>query len=215
MTGNTVVNALQAIARRSTPLPVRPATERFLLVTAHRRENFGRPLEEICHALLDLVRRDRELSIVATVHPNPRVSEVVHRMLSGHERINLLGPLGYPAFVALMKSAEAILTDSGGVQEEAPSLGKTVFVFREATERPEAVAAGLARVVGHDREAIVESFERWRREDAGRGSQRSTPAASPYGDGHAAGRIARVVAARFGLDAGPLPDGVPAEWCGS
>jgi UDP-N-acetylglucosamine 2-epimerase (non-hydrolysing) len=214
VTGNTVVDALEAIARRSIPLPVRPATERFLLVTAHRRENFGRPLEEICHALLELVGRDPELSIVATVHPNPRVSEVVGGLLSGHDRIHLLGPLGYSEFVALMKSAEAILTDSGGVQEEAPSLGKTVFVFREATERPEAVAAGLARVVGHDRQAIVESFERWRREESGRGLRRSSPAVSPYGDGHASERIARVVAARFGLDRGPLPEGVPAAWTG-
>ncbi len=215
MTGNTVVDALEAISRRSIPLPVRPATGRFLLVTAHRRENFGRPLEEICHALLELVGRDRELSIVATVHPNPRVSEVVNRLLSGHDRIHLLGPLGYPEFVALMKSAEAILTDSGGVQEEAPSLGKTVFVFREATERPEAVTAGLARVVGHDRQAIVGGFERWRSEESGRGLARSSHAASPYGDGHAAERIARVVAARFGIDPGPLPDCVPASWPGS
>jgi UDP-N-acetylglucosamine 2-epimerase (non-hydrolysing) len=214
VTGNTVVDALQAIARRSTPLPVQPATQRFLLVTAHRRENFGRPLEEICRALLELLRRDRELSIVATVHPNPRVSEVVYRLLSGHDRIHLLGPLGYPEFVGLMKSAEAILTDSGGVQEEAPSLGKTVFVFREATERPEAVAAGLARVVGHDREAIVGSFEHWRREESGSVTHRTAPAASPYGDGHAAERIARIIAARFGIDPGPLPDGVPAVWSG-
>jgi UDP-N-acetylglucosamine 2-epimerase (non-hydrolysing) len=216
VTGNTVVDALQAIARRSTPLPVRPATGRFLLVTAHRRENFGRPLEEICLALLELVRRNRELSIVATVHPNPRVSEVVNALLSGQDRIHLLGPLSYPEFVTLMKSAEAILTDSGGVQEEAPSLGKTVFVFRESTERPEAVAAGLARIVGHDRDAIVEGFERWRREGGpGSRQQRSTPASSPYGDGHASERIARVVAARLGLAVEPLPDGVPGSWSGT
>lgn len=215
VTGNTVVDALHAIARRPIPPPVRPATDRFLLVTAHRRENFGRPLQEICHALLDLVGDDRDLSIVATVHPNPRVTEVVNRLLSGHDRIHLLGPLGYPEFVALMTSAEAILTDSGGVQEEAPSLGKTVFVFREATERPEAVMAGLARVVGHDRQLIVASFQQWRREQAESGIRQTPAAASPYGDGHAAERIARVVAARFGLDPGPLPAGVPESWSGS
>ena len=213
VTGNTVGDALEAIARRPIPLPVQPATERFLLVTAHRRENFGQPLVEICQALLDLACRDPELSIVATIHPNPRVREVVGRLLSGHGRIHLLGPLGYAEFVTLMKSAEAILTDSGGVQEEGPSLGKTVFVLRETTERPEAVAAGLVRVVGHDRRAIVASFEHWRHEGLGRFQPRPL-AASPYGDGRASARIARVVAARFGIDPGPLPEGVPDSWAG-
>jgi UDP-N-acetylglucosamine 2-epimerase (non-hydrolysing) len=216
VTGNTVVDALQMIARRPIPLPVQPATNRYLLVTAHRRENFGEPLAEICRALLDLVGRDPELSIVFTVHPNPRVRQVVDELLVGHDRIHLLGPAGYPEFVALMKSAEAILTDSGGVQEEAPGLGKAVFVLRDATERPEAVEAGLAWIVGPHRSAIVSEFERWReRQCQNRNGNGAGRPASPYGDGWASERIARVVAARFGIELAAPPAGVPVSWPGA
>lgn len=210
VTGNTVIDALKATAARLPALPVRPATERFLLVTAHRREHFGAPLEQICAALLALVDRREELSVVYPVHPNPNVSQRVHERLGRHPRIHLIAPVDYPAFVALMSSAFVILTDSGGVQEEAPALGKPVLVLREATERPEAVAAGTVRVVGSKRAAIVAAVEELC--DRPEVYARFARAVNPYGDGHAAERIARVLAGRFGLEPGPLPAGVPLDW---
>ena len=143
VTGNTVIDALKWIAERPAILPLEPATERFLLVTAHRRESFGAPLKRIAAALLDLVTKHEGLSIVFPVHPNPNVREMV-AALADQPRIHLIEPVSYSEFVGLMKASFAILTDSGGVQEEAPSLGKPVLVLREATERPEAVEAGTA-----------------------------------------------------------------------
>ena len=208
LTGNTVIDALLMTARRNPPLPVQPPTGRFLLVTAHRREHFGAPLEQICSALRSLVDQHPELSVVFPVHPNPNVVEVVSEQLGGHDRISLIEPVPYPAFVSLMKACFAVLTDSGGVQEEAPSLGKPVLVLRDTTERPESVAAGCSRLVGPHAEKIAaavgelldnpESYARW------------TNAVNPYGDGWASERITRVLAAHFGLDPGPYPLGMPA-----
>ncbi|MBX6312134.1 MAG: UDP-N-acetylglucosamine 2-epimerase (non-hydrolyzing) [Isosphaeraceae bacterium] len=210
VTGNTVLDALLMTACRDVPLPVRPATDRFLLVTAHRRENFGAPLEEICDALLDLIRRRDDLSIIYPVHPNPRVRATVAARLGGRDRIHLIDPTGYPEFVALMRRSFLILTDSGGVQEEAPALGKPVLVLRDATERPEAVAAGTARLVGPRRGAIVAAVEELC--ERPESYARFTQAVSPYGDGWASERIARILADRFGLDPGPLPVGMSPTW---
>jgi UDP-N-acetylglucosamine 2-epimerase (non-hydrolysing) len=208
VTGNTVIDALSLAADREVPLPVVPATPRFLLVTVHRRENFGAPLERICDALRDLVRHDPALSVVCPVHPNPHVGGVVRARLGGLDRVHLIEPVGYLPFVALMKAAALILTDSGGVQEEAPALGKLVLVLRETTERVEGIAEGeTVLLVGTRREAIVAAVRE--RLD---GPPRAGPARNPYGDGWASERIARVISARFGIDPGPLPCGFSPLW---
>ncbi len=205
VTGNTVIDALLMTAGEDAPpLPGTPAG-RYVLVTAHRRENLGGPLEEICDALLDLVGRHPDLQVVYPVHPNPAVRGVVSGRLGGHDRIHLIEPAGYRAFVTLMKRSYLVLTDSGGVQEEAAALGKPALVLRDETERPEAFDAGAARLVGPRRAAIVSAFEEfWDRPVA---PPRTGPAANPFGDGWASERIARVLAGRFGLDAGPPPPG--------
>ena len=195
VTGNTAIDALNLIADRAPPLPVTPATPRFLLVTAHRRENLGAPLAAIAGAVADLVDRHPDLSVVWPVHPNPGVRAAIAEALAGRSRVLLIEPVGYPEFVALMRASFLILTDSGGVQEEAPSLGRPVLVLREATERPEAIEAGAARLVGTDRGGIVAAVEELlaRPEVYGRLAR----AVNPFGDGHAADRIARAVAARM------------------
>ncbi len=159
VTGNPGIDALRLAAGRPVACPVELETDRMILVTAHRRESFGEPLAEVCQALRDLVDRDPRLSVVFPVHPNPAVREAVEAHLRGRPRIRLIDPVGYPGFVALMKASFLILTDSGGVQEEGPSLGKPVLVLRDETERPEAVAAGTVRLVGPHRGAIVEAVE--------------------------------------------------------
>jgi UDP-N-acetylglucosamine 2-epimerase (non-hydrolysing) len=190
--GNPVIDALLMIAERDIPLPVAPATERFLLVTAHRRENFGEPLEHICAALCELLRYRPDLSIVFPVHPNPSVRDIVADRLGNLDRVQLIAPVGYPEFVALMKASFLILTDSGGVQEEAPALGKPVLILRDATERPEAVAAGSALVVGTRRAAIVEAVLSLC--DRPELQARLSRIRCPFGDGRAAERIVRVLA---------------------
>ncbi|MGQ9569224.1 MAG: non-hydrolyzing UDP-N-acetylglucosamine 2-epimerase, partial [Anaerolineae bacterium] len=124
----------------------------LLLVTAHRRENFGRPFENICLALREIVRRNPDVQVVYPVHMNPNVREPVYRILNGHQRLHLIEPLPYEPFVHLMKHAYLVLTDSGGIQEEAPALGKPVLVMRRETERSEAVEAGTVKIVGTDSE---------------------------------------------------------------
>jgi UDP-N-acetylglucosamine 2-epimerase (non-hydrolysing) len=208
VTGNTVIDALLLMAGRQVPLPLKPATARYLLVTAHRRENLGVPLQSICLALLDLVRRYPDLSIVYPVHPNPHVRRVVDEWLVGHERIHLIEPTGYPEFVALMQSAYALLTDSGGVQEEGPSLGKPVLVLRDETERPEAVLAGTVRLIGWHREAIVKAVsELWEQPEV---YARFARASNPYGDGRAADRIAAALRERYGFRCGETNCPIPA-----
>jgi UDP-N-acetylglucosamine 2-epimerase (non-hydrolysing) len=208
VTGNTVVDALREVGSLGSTRRIMPEGSRYLLVTAHRRENFGAPIDEICGAILELVRLDPGLSVVFPVHPNPHVREAIYGRLSGCPRVVLTEPLGYREFVALMTGAEAILTDSGGIQEEGPALGKTVFILRDTTERPEAIRSGLARLVGPHRGAILAAYQEWRTGDA----RADGPSTNPYGDGWAAERIARHLAARFQLDLGPWPAGVEAEW---
>lgn len=192
VTGNTVIDALLQIAAREAPLPDgMPAGRRLLLVTAHRRENFGEPLRQICAALLRLVDDNPDVHVLYPVHLNPNVSGVVRPALGGHPRITLCEPLDYLPFVAAMKRCHLILSDSGGVQEEAPALGKPVLVLRAETERPEAVAEGVVKLVGTDTGAIVEEAQRLLDDEAAyRAMARGV---SPYGDGHAAERIAAVL----------------------
>jgi UDP-N-acetylglucosamine 2-epimerase (non-hydrolysing) len=210
VTGNPGIDALKLALERPAPLPVEPETDRMILVTAHRRESFGPPMLEICRALRDLVARDPRLSVIFPVHPNPAVRGPVEAALAGIPRIKLIEPAGYLEFVALMRASFLILTDSGGVQEEGPSLGKPVLVLRDETERPEAVEAGTVRLVGPHRDAIVEAVEALsNRPDL---YQRFATVANPYGDGWAAERITRVLLDRFNLEPPPGPPGFLAGW---
>jgi len=201
VTGNTVIDALLWIVRQPEPPEVASVIARIegrklILVTAHRRENFGVPFEQICLGLRELARRNPDVAIVYPVHLNPNVQDPVHRILDGEQRVHLIKPLSYLPFVHLMNRAEIVLTDSGGIQEEAPALGKPVLVMRRETERPEAIEAGTAKLIGPDAGAIVRETERLLHDkDAYR---EMANAVSPYGDGHAAERIVRVLLDRFG-----------------
>jgi UDP-N-acetylglucosamine 2-epimerase (non-hydrolysing) len=209
LTGNTVIDALLMISVRIPPRIDRDPKRRFLLVTAHRRENWGRPMEQIGLALRELAERHRDLAVVFPIHPNPAVRETILRVLGGQERVELIDPVGYREFVALMKSAHLVLTDSGGIQEEAPAMGKPVLLLRDATERPEAVAAGTVQLVGTRREAIVQAVERlWCSREA---YDRFARVVNPYGDGQAAERIYRILAERFEIDPGAEPAGL-SDW---
>ncbi len=195
ITGNTVVDALRWATNRLT-LPSLPVQRdgRLLLVTAHRRENFGRPLEEICEALVELLDRYPDTWVLYPVHPNPNIGPVVERILGKRPQVVLCAPLGYLEFVAAMKAATLILSDSGGIQEEAPSLGKPVLVLRDETERSEAIAAGCARLVGPHRENIVRETSRLLDDPAA--YARMATVHNPFGDGRAAERICAALAKR-------------------
>jgi UDP-N-acetylglucosamine 2-epimerase len=197
VTGNTVIDALLAVAARpwqppaGDPLCRLDPRRRLILVTAHRRENFGAPLEGICAALQTLAARS-DVQVVYPVHLNPNVSGPVHRALAGLPGMLLLPPVDYQRLVYLIKRSYLVLTDSGGIQEEAPSLGLPVLVLREVTERPEGVAAGTARLVGTNRDRIV--AEATCLLDDSDVYQGMAQAVNPYGDGHAASRIVQVLA---------------------
>jgi UDP-N-acetylglucosamine 2-epimerase (non-hydrolysing) len=193
-TGNTVIDALQwTVAQPHTldlGLPL-DGPERLILITAHRRESFGKEFENICHALRQLAERNPEVRLVYPVHLNPNVQEPVFRILKDVERVHLIDPLPYPDFAHLMNKCTLVVTDSGGLQEEAPSLGKPVLVMRRTTERPEAVEAGTARLVGTDTARIVSEAERLLHDKAAYGEMAN--AISPFGDGHAAERIVDIL----------------------
>jgi UDP-N-acetylglucosamine 2-epimerase (non-hydrolysing) len=199
VTGNTVIDALQAIAPRVRPegLPPLDPHRRLLLVTAHRRENWGEPLRRICEAVRELVARFPDVEVVFSVHRNPVVREVVHAVLGGVDRVHLVDPPDYGPFVYLEQRAYLILTDSGGVQEEAPGLGTPVLVLRDTTERPEGVAAGAVRLVGTDRDRVVSEAARLLRDPAAHRAMAT--ATNPYGDGRAAQRILQILRVYFGL----------------
>jgi UDP-N-acetylglucosamine 2-epimerase (non-hydrolysing) len=190
VTGNTVIDALRLA--RSTPaagaaLTALPARGRIMLVTAHRRESFGAPLQRVCAAVAELVSAYPDVHVAFPVHPNPAVRMAVDGMLAGNDRVSLLPPLGYREMVGLLERATLVLTDSGGLQEEAPSLGKPVLVLRDVTEREEAVQAGAARLVGTDVDRILEGASTLL--DSPEAYALMSRAANPYGDGHAAERI--------------------------
>ena len=201
VTGNTVIDALLDVAKREVDInphvPAGAGGRRVLLVTAHRRENLGRPMEEICLALRDILRSYRDVEVVFPVHKNPAVRDTVFRILGREERANLIEPVDYRTMVYLMKHCYFILTDSGGLQEEAPSLGKPVLVLREVTERPEGVEAGTLRVVGTQRERVVEEARRLLDDTAS--YARMANAVNPYGDGKASTRIVQAILYYFGI----------------
>lgn len=201
VTGNTVIDALLSMKQRlcqndtlRTQMEKRfsflDRDKALVLVTGHRRENFGNGIASICQAITAVARRD-DVQIVYPVHCNPHVQEPVRRLLAHLPHVFLLEPLDYPAFVYLLMRCALVLTDSGGIQEEAPALGKPVLVTRTSTERPEAVAAGTALLVGPDREHIL--YEVNRLLDDPTTCSRMAAAQSPYGDGKAAQRIIRIL----------------------
>jgi UDP-N-acetylglucosamine 2-epimerase (non-hydrolysing) len=204
VTGNTVIDALLSVAARggppSTPIPART---RLVLVTAHRRENFGARLDGICAALREVVETFDDVSVVYPVHMNPNVRRAAHAALEGHERIVLTGPLPYVEFVQLMSAASIVVTDSGGLQEEAPALGKPVLVLRDKTERPEAVAAGTVRVVGTHRADVVREISRLLTDRDAYASMAA--AVNPYGDGRAAARTVAGILHAFGVPGAVRP----------
>jgi UDP-N-acetylglucosamine 2-epimerase (non-hydrolysing) len=201
LTGNTVIDALLQTVRpdyrfRTPALAALEPGRRLVLVTTHRRESFGAPLRSICGAIRELAGRFPDLQFVLPVHPNPQVKATVEEFLCDLPAMHLIEPVDYLEFVHLLARADLVLTDSGGVQEEAPSLGKPVLVLREVTERPEGVAAGTARVVGTAQDRIVAAASELL--TSPEAYARMANAVNPYGDGHAGQRIAAVLAERFG-----------------
>jgi UDP-N-acetylglucosamine 2-epimerase (non-hydrolysing) len=190
VTGNTVIDALLEVVRRPVPAAVLrliPA-ERFILVTMHRRESFGAPMRRVFRALQRLTERHPDIRVVYPVHPNPNVARPARNILGRNPRISLLPPLEYLPFVHLLKNCVLALSDSGGVQEEAPALSRPVLVLRDKTERPEALRAGAARLVGTDVDRIID--ETGRLLDSAAARRRMTRRRHLFGDGHAARRIA-------------------------
>ena len=200
LTGNTVIDALLQTVRteyqfRTPALAGLDPDRRVVLVTTHRRESFGAPLRSTCAAIRELGGRFPELQFVLPVHPNPEVKRTVEQLLCDLPGMHLIPPVDYLEFVHLLSRADLVLTDSGGLQEEAPSLGKPVLVLREVTERPEGVAAGTALVVGTDRERIVAAASELL--SSPEAYARMANAVNPYGDGRASERIITALADRF------------------
>jgi UDP-N-acetylglucosamine 2-epimerase len=197
VTGNTVIDALLQVADlpynwSAGPLAMLAHDKRIVLITAHRRESFGDQFRQLCLAIRDLALLNRETTqFVYPVHLNPNVLQPVHEILSGLENVTLLEPLDYSSLVHLMRRSTLIMTDSGGIQEEAPSLGVPVLVMRETTERPEGVEAGVVRLVGTDRAEIVRQAQRLLTDPVAHAAMATR--ANPYGDGHAAERIVSAV----------------------
>ncbi|WP_336056021.1 non-hydrolyzing UDP-N-acetylglucosamine 2-epimerase [Nitratireductor sp. CH_MIT9313-5] len=203
ITGNTVVDALfQVVDKLKLDVALRERlqkqfhftdpTKRMVLVTGHRRESFGGGFERICTAIRETVDRFSDIEVIYPVHLNPNVQEPVRRLLGGSDRIHLIEPLDYLPFLYLMERAYLILTDSGGVQEEAPSLGKPVLVMRDTTERPEAVQAGTVKLVGTDTRKIIDAASELLSDKAA--YDRMSFAHNPYGDGKACERILSALA---------------------
>jgi UDP-N-acetylglucosamine 2-epimerase (non-hydrolysing) len=193
VTGNTGIDAVMFVSE-SLPAAVEQTGKKTILITAHRRESFGDGFVGICRALRRLAERS-DAQIVYPVHPNPQVQSVVREQLGGVPNIELIEPLDYVAFIELMRRSYILLTDSGGIQEEGPSLGKPVLVMREKTERPEAVEAGTARLTGTDENTIVAEVARLLDDPEEYG--RRARIHNPYGDGRASTRIRDVLATRF------------------
>ncbi len=203
VTGNTVIDALyhvRASIRRSYPqfekqFPEVDFSRRTILVTGHRRENFGPGFQAICHGIREIAETERDVEVIYPVHLNPNVQRPVRDILAGLNNVHLIAPQEYRPFVFLLDRSYLILTDSGGVQEEAPSLGKPVLVMRNHTERPEAVKAGTVRLVGTDRAKIVREVKRLLHQT--KAYRTMSRAHNPYGDGKASPRIASAIRRYF------------------
>lgn len=197
VTGNTVIDALLMVIKKDYQFEnpeinaVLERGSRLILLTAHRRENWGEPLENICKSVLEIVNAHPDVEVIYPVHLNPVVRDIVFKYLKGHDRIHLIEPLDYLPFSHLMKSAYLLLTDSGGVQEEGPALGKPVLVLREKTERPEAVEAGTVKLVGTDPAVIISTANELLNDSAAYNAM--AKARNPYGDGHAAEMIVQEI----------------------
>jgi len=202
-TGNTIIDALQSMTARKTKFDDPRLAElaelagrgRLLVVTAHRRESFGEPLREVCRALVDIIREAPDLHVVLPVHPNPAVSDIVKIELRDAERISVIPAVGYSDMLLLMKSAWLVLSDSGGIQEEAPSLNVPLLVLRNVTERPEVIETGAAKLVGTSRVTIVDEVRRLLADKRAYSAMRGAP--NPFGDGQAARRIVDALALRL------------------
>jgi UDP-N-acetylglucosamine 2-epimerase (non-hydrolysing) len=206
-TGNTVIDALLHVAKKDDQLLKKYIaleamdSHRMILVTAHRRENWGKPLENLCHGLRDLVRSYHDIEVIYPVHLNPNVRGTVFAILGQLERVHLLDPLPYGPFVEAMAKSYLIITDSGGIQEEGPSLRKPILVFREVTERPEGLATGGVKLIGLEKDHLVREVSRLLDyPDAYQGMQAN---GNPYGDGRAAERIVQAIKYHFGLGERP------------
>nr|WP_304413425.1 UDP-N-acetylglucosamine 2-epimerase (non-hydrolyzing) [Arsukibacterium sp. MJ3] len=206
ITGNTVIDALLQVVKKisedaklssdfASQFPFGQHGRRLILVTGHRRESFGDGFEQICAALADIAKAFPDCDVVYPVHLNPNVREPVYRLLSDVANVHLIPPQDYLPFVYLMSKATVVLTDSGGIQEEAPSLGKPVLVMRDTTERPEAVSAGTVKLVGTNRQKIVEQVSRLLTDS--NYYQSMSFAHNPYGDGQACQRIVSAIKQQF------------------
>ena len=211
VTGNTVIDALLWTVQQRVPYgdPALTAIDAngapVLLVTTHRRESWGRRMQDVAGALAKLARRHPDLIVVLPLHPNPVVREALLPALRGLRNVMLVEPLTYGAFVRLLQRCTLVLTDSGGVQEEAPSLGKPVLVMRDTTERPEAVSAGTARLVGTDPDRLYSEVDQLL--TCPQAYRAMATAVNPYGDGHAAQRTAEAIEHMFGFGGRPVPFG--------
>ena len=203
VTGNTVIDALHHTVRDDFDFQeealkdVDFQNKRIILVTTHRRENLGEPMRHVYKALKQLTEEFDDVEVVFPVHKNPKVREVVNEELGGLAKVHLIDPLDYEPFANLMHKAHLILTDSGGVQEEAPALGKPVRVLRDTTERPEAVDAGTVKLIGTDRERVYEEAKKLLTDEAE--YSRMAESVNPYGDGKAAARIIQAILYHYGL----------------
>ena len=215
VTGNTIVDAVKAIAAAPYdvargPLATVPSEPRWVLVTTHRRESFGAPLQRICAAVDQICRRfGEEIHVILPAHPNPNVMDTVSR-LAAHGNCSVVPPLDYPDLLYVLRRASLVLTDSGGIQEEAPTFGVPVLVLRDKTERPEGIAAGIARLGGTDTDLIVAEAIRWLGE-----KKPDIAATNPYGDGRAARRIVALLARHSGLTVPDPDDALTPELSGS
>lgn len=205
VTGNTVIDALLSVVKKEIkPSPVLqnifkkiPRNKKLVLLTAHRRENFGKHFEEIFQAIRDIAEEFKEIEIIYPVHPNPNVSQPARKILSRQKNIHLLLPLNYPDIATILKKCYLVVTDSGGLQEEAPALGIPVLVLRKKTERPEAVIAGTVKLIGNEYDSVYSGIRNLLTD---RNLYRKmSKAVNPYGDGRASLRIARYLQFYFGL----------------
>lgn len=192
VTGNTVIDALLMTAAKDLAIGVSlNGNRRMVLVTSHRRENFGEPFRAICRALKTLARNNPDIEILYPVHPNPNVHDVAHQLLGDEPNVLLCAPLDYAPFIGALKRAYLVISDSGGVQEEAPALGKPVLVLRDETERPEAVEMGVVKLVGPHEDRIVDEAQRLLNDPVAYAAM--ARGVSPYGDGKASARIVEIL----------------------